>query len=275
MNGNWLEYAGTIRLLCALTVLMVLIALELWWPRRGVASPPQRRLRNAGLAILSTALVRLLVPVTVVAFAAQVAAQGDGMLATIDLPTPINWVATIIGFDLAIYWQHRLMHRIPVLWRIHRVHHSDAWFDATLGLRFHPLEILISTIYKLGVIALLGPAPQAVAAYEILLVTFSLLTHADIAIPERWDSWARLVVVTPDWHRVHHSVREEETNSNYGNFLTLWDRVFLSRIEQPTAGHQRMVLGLPQFRSPRDQTIGALLLNPFTPQTRFSSSEDS
>jgi sterol desaturase/sphingolipid hydroxylase (fatty acid hydroxylase superfamily) len=274
MSEHWLPYVGFVRLLAVVTVLLLLIGLESWRPRRGDIPLPRRRWRNIELAALSTLLVRLMIPVTLVAFAAQITALGSGILGWITLPAAVEWTIAIVALDLAIYWQHRLMHRFPMLWRIHRVHHSDLRFDATLGLRFHPLEILLSTLYKIAVIALLAPAPQAVALYEILLTTFSLLTHADVAIPESWDRQLRQVLITPDWHRVHHSIHRNETDSNYGNLLTLWDRLFSSHIEQPVDGHRRMAIGLPKFRDAQDQTLRALLLNPFTDATRPSPIDD-
>lgn len=274
MSESWLPYAGPARLLIVLAVLLLLIGLEAWRPRRGDVPLVHRRWRNVGLAALSTLLVRLLIPVTVVAFAAQIAARGTGILGWIAWPAAVEWTVAIVVLDLAIYWQHRLMHRFPVLWQLHRVHHSDLRFDVTLGLRFHPLEILLSTVYKLAVVAVLAPAPQAVAIYEILLATFALLTHADVAISESWDRQLRRVLITPDWHRVHHSIHRNETDSNYGNLLTFWDRLFSSHIEQPVDGHRHMTIGLPQFRDAADQTLRALLLNPFNDATRPSSIED-
>jgi sterol desaturase/sphingolipid hydroxylase (fatty acid hydroxylase superfamily) len=142
------------------------------------------------------------------------------------------------------------------------VHHSDIQFEVTLGLRFHPFEIVLSLLYKFLVIALLGVAPMTVLAYELLLAVFSLFSHADMALPCKWDRRLRRLIITPDWHRVHHSVHRAETDSNYGNFLSLWDRLFKSAIEQPRDGHTTMQIGLPEFRDPDAQSLPALLINP-------------
>ena len=198
--------------------------------------------------------------------------HGFGLLALTPWPGIIESALAIAVLDLAIYWQHRWFHQLPWLWRIHRVHHSDTQFEVTLGLRFHPAEILLSMLYKFAVIIALGPSAAAVALYEVLLATFALITHADVALPGQWDRRLRIVLVTPDWHRVHHSVHRNETDSNYGNLLTLWDRLFASRIAQPRDGHPGMAIGLPQFRAPADQTLPALLRLPLVGDVRPSTS---
>lgn len=263
MNGAWWPPdAGLVRLAIVLALLLGLLAWQRARPRRGEASPARRRWRNLGLAAIGAVLVYALLPVTAVAFAALAGARGWGLLAATAWPAPVAGALAVVALDLAIYWQHRAFHRIPGLWRIHRVHHSDTRFEVTLGLRFHPAEILLSMLYKFAVIAALGAAPAAVALYEILLASFALITHADVALPANWDRRLRLLLVTPDWHRVHHSVHRDETDSNYGNLLTLWDRLFASHVDQPRDGHRGMVIGLPEFRDPADQTLPALLRLP-------------
>jgi sterol desaturase/sphingolipid hydroxylase (fatty acid hydroxylase superfamily) len=262
---------GVVRLAIVLALLLVLLACQRAWPRRGEASPPRRRWRNLGLAAIGTAVVSLLLPVTAVAFAALVQQHGMGLLALTAWPQPLEVLLAIVVLDLAIYWQHRAFHRFPWLWRLHRVHHSDIRFEVTLGVRFHPAEILLSMLYKFAVIAALGPSPVAVALYEILLASFALITHADVALPDRWDRRLRSVFVTPDWHRVHHSVHRRETDSNYGNLLTLWDCMFASRIAQPRDGHRRMAIGLAEFRDAADQTLPALLRQPLAADARPST----
>lgn len=222
-----------------------------------------RRLRNISMSLMAAAVVYLVLPLTAIGFAAMASDLQLGFLNFFDWPYWIEFVIGIVVLDLAIYWQHRWMHLVPWLWRLHRVHHSDTQFEATLGLRFHPFEILLSLLYKFLVIALIGAAPLTVLFYEVLLAVFALFSHADIRLPGEWDKRLRLLVITPDWHRVHHSVHREETDSNYGNFLSLWDRCFASRIEQPRDGHRPMRIGLNQFRDKASQTLAALLLNPF------------
>lgn len=272
MNGNGLLTPGLLRLAIVLALLLVLLACQRVWPRRGEASPPRRRWRNLGLAAIGTAVVYLALPVSAVSFAAIVQNHGFGLLALTPWPGIIESALAIAVLDLAIYWQHRWFHQLPWLWRIHRVHHSDTQFEVTLGLRFHPAEILLSMLYKFAVIIALGPSAAAVALYEVLLATFALITHADVALPGQWDRRLRIVLVTPDWHRVHHSVHRNETDSNYGNLLTLWDRLFASRIAQPRDGHPGMTIGLPQFRAPADQTLPALLRLPLVGDVRPSTS---
>jgi sterol desaturase/sphingolipid hydroxylase (fatty acid hydroxylase superfamily) len=274
MMAGWLSWwtgqPGMIRLAIVLGLLAVLLLCQRIWPTRGEGALPRRRWRNIGLAAISSALV-LVVPVTTVVLAAQVQERGFGLLSLVRWPAAIEFVLAIVVLDMAIYWQHRWFHQVPLLWRIHRVHHSDTQFETTLGLRFHPAEILLSLFYKFALIIALGPSVVAVVVYEILLAAFALFTHTDVAIPPGTERALRRLIVTPDWHRVHHSVHRHETDSNYGNFLTVWDRVFASRIEQPADGHREMQIGLPQFREPGDQTLAALLRLPLANAPRVPS----
>ncbi|MGB0133459.1 sterol desaturase family protein [Dokdonella sp.] len=261
--SNWLlEHAGAVRFLLVGSVLVTLLAIQHWLPRRGESGIPWRRARNIGLALIAAAIIYLILPLTAVGFSMLVEDSELGFFNIVHLPSAAELVIGVVILDLAIYWQHRWMHRLPWLWRLHRVHHSDTQFDATLGLRFHPLEIILSLLYKCLVIGLLGAAPLTVLVYEILLAVFSLFSHADMAIPDRWDRRLRRLVITPDWHRVHHSVHRVETDSNYGNFLSLWDRLFASATEQPRDGHTAMRIGLFEFRDAASQSLRALLANP-------------
>ncbi len=247
--STWfLAHAGPTRLLVVAVLLALLLAWQRFRPRRGDAAIPKRQWRNIALVLLASAVVYLLVPVTTVVFAASLASAGIGLFNMVALPTAVELLLGIVLLDVAIYWQHRWFHLLPWLWRIHRVHHSDIGFDATLGLRFHPAEILLSLLYKLALIAAFGFAPLTVLVYEILLASFALFTHADISLPARWDTRLRRVFVTPDWHRVHHSIHRDETDSNYGNLLSVWDRLFASHVAQPRDGHVGMRIGLTGFR---------------------------
>jgi sterol desaturase/sphingolipid hydroxylase (fatty acid hydroxylase superfamily) len=258
-------YAPLLRFAMLAALLLLLLSLQRLRPRRGDCGIANRRWRNVGLGVLSSTLVYAVMPITAVAAASAFKDAGIGLLNLGAWPAAMKFALAVIVLDLAIYWQHRLSHRIVWLWRIHRVHHTDTAFDTTLGLRFHPFEILLSMLYKLTIIAALGAPAAAVAAYELLLAAFALATHADIAIPARWDAVLRRIVVTPDWHRVHHSVHHDETNSNYGNMSTLWDRLFTSAIAQPREGHCNMRLGLEHDRSAEQQTFPALLRMPLMP----------
>jgi sterol desaturase/sphingolipid hydroxylase (fatty acid hydroxylase superfamily) len=262
MTTTWPLDPAMLRLGIVLTLLVLLLIGQHLWPRRGDLQAPRRRWRNLGLAALGTLLVVVVMPLSAVEWAQVVRSRGLGMLPATHWPMLAQAIIAVILLDMAIYWQHRLSHRLPWLWRLHQVHHSDLQVDVTLGVRFHPGEILLSMLYKFAVIVLLGATPLAVAVYEILLASFALLTHADIALPVRWDRRLRLLLVTPDWHRVHHSVHRAETDSNYGNLLTLWDHVFASQVAQPRDGHLGMRIGLNQFREPAQQTLPQLLRMP-------------
>lgn len=245
-------------------LIVALFVFEVIRPRRPAAFDWKHRLRNVGLIAVSTVALRLIYPIGAIGFAAT---WNWGLFhsdpwQSLGVPSSVAIIATVLVLDFAIYWQHRAFHAWPWLWRAHRVHHTDTLFDTTLGVRFHPFEILPSYAWKLLVIALLGAAPTAVAIYEATLLAFSLFSHANISIPGALDRSLRLFVITPDWHRVHHSVHMDETNSNFGNFLSIWDRLFGTAKESPRDGHLKMQLGLEEFRSPSAQHLPALLWQP-------------
>jgi sterol desaturase/sphingolipid hydroxylase (fatty acid hydroxylase superfamily) len=247
------------------TFLGVLTAMLLWeWghPRRVLTRPRRERWRtNLGLTILNTALVRVTVGGAAYAAAVFAADQGVGLLHWQPLPPWAAAAVTLLVLDFAIYLQHVLFHAVPLLWRLHRVHHADLDFDATTGLRFHPLEILLSLGYKAAVVVLLGAVPWAVIAFEVLLNAASVFNHGNVALPERFDRWLRRVIVTPDMHRVHHSTRVVETNSNFGFAVSWWDRLCGTYRAQPALGHVGMEVGLSEYRLPLH--LGQLCLLPF------------
>ena len=179
------------------------------------------------------------------------------------LPAWVGVVASVVLLDLAIYFQHVLFHAVPVLWRLHRMHHADLDFDVTTGLRFHPIEILLSMVIKLAVVAALGAPALAVLIFEVLLNATSMFNHGNVRIPAGLDRVLRWVVVTPDMHRVHHSILSRETNSNFGFNLPWWDRLFGTYRAQPAAGHEGMTIGIEQFRDPRELRLDRMLLQPF------------
>ena len=262
-----LTHAASTRFAVVASVFAVLLVLQLRMPRRGDHSAPGRYVRNLSLPLISAAIVYLLPPLTLVGLATLLAERQLGLFNLLEWPLAIEFALTIIVLDLAIYWQHRAMHELPWLWRLHRLHHTDVNFELTLGLRFHPFEIVFSLLCKALVIAALGAAPLAVLCYEILLAAFALFSHADIRIAKRWDQGLRRFVITPDWHRVHHSVHREETDSNYGNLLSIWDRLFGSATEQPRDGHLGMRLGLDEFRDDASQRLRGMLMQPFLDAT--------
>lgn len=253
----------TLRLGGFALVLVLLAAAERAWPARSDARPARRQLANLALVAIDTAVLRLAFPLLAVVLAIQVDARGGGLFGVLDGPQWLEIALAVLIFDAAIYWQHRLLHRIPLLWRLHRVHHSDVAFDVTTGVRFHPFEIALSMAVKLALVVALGPHPAAVVIFELLLSASSLFTHADFAFPPRVERLLRAVAVTPSMHRIHHSVRREETDSNYGFTLSLWDRVFGSYRARAAEPERSMPVGLPQWRDARALGLGALLLQPF------------
>ena len=168
-----------------------------------------------------------------------------------------------MALDLAIYLQHVLFHAVPALWRLHRMHHADLEFDVTTGARFHPIEILLSMGIKLGVVAALGAPAIAVLIFEVLLNATSMFNHSNVRMPVWIDRVLRWIVVTPDMHRVHHSIVARETNSNFGFNLPWWDRLFGTYRDQPAAGHEAMTIGIEQFREPAEQRLDRMLTQPF------------
>jgi sterol desaturase/sphingolipid hydroxylase (fatty acid hydroxylase superfamily) len=218
---------------------------------------------NIGISALNTVLARLVFPVSAVAFAALAGTHGWGILQLMALPETAKIVTAIIILDLAIYFQHMLFHAAPSLWRLHRMHHADLDFDVTTGSRFHPLEILISMGIKFMVIAALGAPAVAVLIFEVLLNGASMFNHANLKIPQGADRILRLFAVTPDMHRVHHSITPFETNSNFGFTVPWWDHLFGTYRAQPALGHNAMIIGIDQFRSTRDQRLDRMLVQPF------------
>ncbi len=247
--------------------LLVLVAMALWEaavPRRRRELP--RLLRwsgNLGLVVVDALVVRAVLPLLAVGVAALAEARSFGLLPALGLPRPLAVVAAVVLLDLTVYLQHVLFHAVPALWRLHRVHHADPEFDTTTGVRFHPVEILLSMLLKMAVAGALGAPPEAVVLFEILLNASSLFNHANLALPPRVDRWLRRVIVTPDMHRVHHSVHPDEHHRNFGFALSIWDRLFGTYRAQPRDGHERMVLGLRIFRDPAEQRLDRLVTQPF------------
>lgn len=233
-------------------------------PRRSLTlSRRSRWPSNLAVVLLNTLFVRALLPVTAVSMAVLVNEQGWGLFHVFGpLPAGLVVPATVVLLDLVIYLQHMLFHAVPVLWRLHRMHHADLDVDVTTGARFHPVEIVLSMGLKFGAIAVLGASPLGVLVFEILLSTGSLFNHGNLKLPVRADGMLRWIVVTPDMHRVHHSVVPEETNRNFGFTLSWWDRACGTYQAQPAAGHTAMTLGIAQFRNRRDLCLDRLLLQP-------------
>lgn len=253
-----------LRLLSFGLVFAVMAGWEFVAPRRPRTLPRSARWHhNIALVALNTLLLRVLFPLGAVGGAIWAQKAGWGILQWLDAPAWVAFPASILLLDLAIYLQHVAVHRIPVLWRVHRVHHADLDLDVTSGSRFHPIEMTLSMLFKLAVVVVLGAPAGAVLLFEVLLNATAMFNHANVGIPPWLDRPLRWMIVTPDMHRVHHSVRPEETNSNFGFNVPWWDRAFGTYRQAPRDGHLGMTLGLPDLRDPAEQRLDRTLLQPF------------
>ncbi len=246
-------------------VFAVMALWEVLAPRRALTvGKAIRWANNLALAALNTVLLRLLFPAAAVGMAAFAAEHGWGLLNHFQVSAWLAIPIAVIALDFVIWLQHVMVHAIPVLWRLHRVHHADPDYDVTTGSRFHPLEIMLSMSIKLASVALLGPPVVAVVVFEVLLNITALFNHANVRLPAGLDRVLRCFVVTPDMHRVHHSVEPDETNANFGFNLPWWDRLFGTYRDQPRRGHQGMSIGIRGYRQPGDVTwLTGMLMLPF------------
>jgi sterol desaturase/sphingolipid hydroxylase (fatty acid hydroxylase superfamily) len=244
-------------------VLAAMLAAEALWARRsGPMRRPQRWSANLSIVLIDSVLVRLLIPLGASGAALWAANRGYGALNAVGGAPWLEGVLAFLALDAVLYWQHRLFHRTPWFWRLHRMHHSDLEFDTTTGVRFHPVEILVSMLIKIAVVIALGAPVLAVIAFEIALNATSLFNHGNVRLPPALDRVLRRIVVTPDMHRVHHSVHRREHDSNYGFNLPWWDHLFGSYTDQPADGHTAMRIGLAQFRDDAEQRLLPLLKQP-------------
>ena len=245
---------------------LIFVAMGIWEvlaPRR------ERRLtrltrwpHNIGIVLVNTLVVRVLFPTAAVGMAIYAQARGWGLLSGVDITYWILVPLCVVVLDLAIYLQHVMFHAVPLLWRFHRMHHADLDFDVTTGARFHPVEIILSVLIKFAVIIVLGPPAIAVLAFEVILNATAMFNHSNVRIALGLDGVLRWFVVTPDMHRVHHSIEDDETNSNFGFNLPWWDRLFGTYRDQPRAGHAGMTIGIRGFSEPRvcDKLPGMLMI---------------
>lgn len=265
MRDAVLEYEPWIRLGGFITVFVAVTLAERWAPRRRSATATAPRwIANLGLVVLDSLMLRLLSAASAVGTALAVEAQGWGVFNRVLWPPA--WCESLVAvviLDFAIYLQHVLFHAVPLLWRFHRVHHSDRDFDVTTGVRFHPVEVLLSVIYKMAVVAVLGLPVVAVLVFEVILNATSLFNHGNVFLPVRVDRVLRWFLVTPDMHRVHHSPRRAETDSNFGFNLPWWDRLFGTYRAQPETDHPAMAIGLEDLRQPARWPLLGLLAMPF------------
>lgn len=240
-----------IRLIAFFGVLLAMAGWELIAPRRPLTvGKVWRWTTNLALTVLNTVAARLLIPITAAGLAQHALQRDWGALNRVDWPFGIELLLSVIALDLAIYGQHVLFHAAPWFWRLHRVHHADLDIDASTGLRFHTLEILLSALLKLGLVLLIGPPVWGVIVFEVVLNATSVFNHSNVWLPDWCDRGLRWLIVTPDMHRVHHSTIPAETNSNFGFNLSCWDRLFRTYRDQPAAGHAEVTIGLPW---PRDE----------------------
>ena len=257
---------GFIRLLVFACVLLLMASAEALWPRKERALARSKRwLSNLTLSVLNTVILKLLGPITAIAVAEYALANNYGLLRIVSTGLPF-WLQVLIGFiilDLLIYIQHVFSHKIPLLWRFHKVHHADRDIDVTTGIRFHPIEALFSMVYKCIFILILGPIPFAVFLFEVILNGSAMFNHANVRLPQRLDQVLRIVIVTPDSHRVHHSTIVQETDNNYGFFLSVWDRLFKTYTAQPQLGHNGMKIGLNEFQTKSPSSLFWSLRLPF------------
>lgn len=255
---------SAIRLISFLGVFLVLAAAELGWSRRPLTVPKGRRwLANSVIVAMDTGLARMVMPLMPVGMAVVAREKGWGLLHLVTVPPWIGIVIALLFLDLVIYVQHRAFHHVPFFWLFHRMHHTDLDIDVSSGNRFHPIEILISAALKLAAVVAVGAPPLAVLIFEALLNASSLFTHANIRLPVSLDRWLRLLLVTPDMHRVHHSVIPRETDSNFGFNVPWWDRLLGTYCAQPRDGHDAMALGLKEYRDPDRLGVWGLLMVPF------------
>ncbi len=263
MTDFILSNEPTIRLSIFLGVLVLVGAWEALRPRRVRSFSRWRRWpNNFGIVVLNTVVVKLLFPVAAVGMAIYAQEHGWGLFNAIEVLGLLAVVATVIALDLIIYLQHVMVHAVPALWRLHRMHHADLDFDVTTGARFHPIEIVLSMVIKLAAVVVLGAPPVAVVIFEVILNATSMFNHGNLHLPAGVDRVLRLFVVTPDMHRVHHSVIPAETNSNFGFNLPWWDRLLGTYRDQPAAGHEAMTIGIEQFREPRELWLDRMLVQP-------------
>jgi len=253
-----------IRLLLFSGILAVMAMWELFAPKRELIQGYRRWPGNLGIVVVDSVVVRLIFPAGAIGAAIWTAEHGWGLLNLIELPGWLVLFIAVVLLDLAIYLQHVLVHAVPILWRLHMVHHADLDIDVTTGLRFHPAEIVFSMLIKIGVVVLLGAPALAVLIFELILNGMAMFNHSNIHLPKTVDAIIRSLLVTPDMHRVHHSVIRRESNSNFGFNLSIWDRLFGTYTAQPKMGHKNMLIGLEQFQDEPTYRLKWMLRLPFT-----------
>ncbi|ASK87927.1 sterol desaturase family protein [Sphingorhabdus sp. SMR4y] len=259
-------------LLLSVLLFAILALSEAIFPRRKRLLARFRRWRtNIIFIILDSVALRLMGPVAAIAVAGLAAQNQIGLFNWTDWPVWVEFALALILLDLAIYGQHIATHKIPLLWAVHKVHHADRDIDVTTAIRFHPVEMILSMLYKCGLVLLLGPSPLAVFVFALLLNLCAMFNHSNLRLPQWLDKGLRLLLVTPDMHRVHHSTVRGETDSNYGFSIALWDRIFGTYIAQPEAGHDKMTIGLEEYQIDSPAELWWSLALPFQQRNRTNN----
>jgi len=260
-----IEHEKTIRSACFVGILVIMATWEVVAPRRALTvSKAVRWVNNLGLVFFNSFILWLVFPIAALGLAAFSQEQGWGLLNYFQINHMTAIIISVIFLDFVIYLQHVLVHAVPILWRLHRVHHADLDYDVTTGSRFHTIEILFSMLIKFSAIIVLGPPVVAVLIFEVLLNVTAMFNHSNVRLPLKLDKVLRLFIVTPDMHRVHHSVEDDETNSNFGFSLPWWDKMFGTYRNQPRGGHENMTIGIHAFRDPKITSwITGMLAIPF------------
>ena len=254
---------NSLRFLIFISVFILLLIFESFVSRHPtVDSKPRRMGIHLGLSGLNTLLLKLVFGAAAIGAAESAEIGGWGLFNILNWHNGVEFFLAVVFLDFAIYLQHVVVHKVPLFWRFHVVHHSDIDLDVSSGLRFHPVEILASMLYKIGIIFLLGPAPIAVLVFEAILNGMAIFSHSNIALPVKVDCFFRKLIVTPDMHRIHHSVEVSETNSNYGFNLSIWDRIFSTYKDEALKAQPEIVIGIDAFRSPNELTFYDLLVMP-------------
>ena len=262
-----------IRMSVFATIFVLMAILEALFSRK---TRTQTRLRrwttNWVLVVGNSAIMNVVLPVLAVEMAVIAAQNGWGLFNLIDAPVWLEIVLAILALDCLVYAQHVATHKIPILWRLHKVHHADRDIDVTTGARFHPVEIILSMLFKLACVIALGPAVAAVILFEVILNAAAMFNHSNVRLPLSVDRIVRTFLITPDVHRVHHSIHQKETDSNYGFFLSIWDQLFGTYTAQPQDGHDDMIIGLSEYQSDKPGHLLWSLTVPFLPNPRNETS---
>ena len=264
MEINWIAYNDPLRLGFFIVAFIIFALAEYQWPRKVLTQKKSTRwASNIGLVFFNSLILRLTLPLLAIdaAFIAQ--QEQWGLFNYLNTPSFLTGLLSILLLDWLIYWQHRAFHRVPLVWRLNRMHHSDQDIDVTTGTRFHPIEIIISMLVKIAAIGLLGIPVEAVILFEITLNVSAMFNHSNLFIPTWLDRYIRVLLVTPDFHRVHHSVHISEMHNNYGFFLSIWDRISKTYLVKPIDGHKEMKIGLGFFRKEKEQRLDKMLTQPF------------